>query len=247
MCARCTGGRLFHIDCCVAKSGGTKHKGAFVSQFNDAPSRSIILGGKEAQTVLLRLGLIIVPEAVVELAKAKRIVLLTKGDWTGSGRDGFLYKLAGVFGIRELPADALAAQRVMDNCRGSAKTACSPEPKGTKQGNPAVQGRPPTVKATRVAVRHSHSAAEPRVTVTALVAKWRSRLIGSGHFRAAVPELAALEDVNQLRRVFQAVIPFRQQLESSRCKANPYWQSFTTGPHGTAGASILERLGFTLV
>ena len=145
------GGRLFHIDCCVAKSGGTNVKGAFVSQFNDAISRSIILGGKEAQTVLLRLGLVSVPEVAVELAKAKRIVLLTKADWTGSGQDGFLYKLAGVFGIRELPADALEAQRIMDTCRGRAKTAGNPEPRPGKQGNPAVQGWPHTAKAARVA------------------------------------------------------------------------------------------------
>lgn len=104
----------------------------------------------------------------------------------------------------------------------------------------------------------STSAPAPRAAVTpppgvstasaspadTLIAKWCGKLAATGNFPAALPEIAALVDDAELRRVFEAVIP-KQELQRTR-KNNPYWQSFTSGRHGEAGKKILARLGIKL-
>jgi hypothetical protein len=56
-----------------------------------------------------------------------------------------------------------------------------------------------------------------------------------------LPDLAAIEDAQELRRIFDAVIP---QAERSRLrKSNRYWQSFVSHPDGR---KILRRLAICL-
>ncbi len=86
--------------------------------------------------------------------------------------------------------------------------------------------------------------AAPASLGDALITKWRDKLTTSGNFIAALPELAALADDAELKRVFEAVIP-EQERRRTR-KNNPYWQSFTSGKHGAAGQKILARLGLKL-
>lgn len=77
-----------------------------------------------------------------------------------------------------------------------------------------------------------------------MIAKWRGKLVTTGNFTVALPEMAAVEDLAALRRIFEAVIP---DGERRRLRKNqPYWQSFTSGRHGQAGKKILERLGLRL-
>lgn len=79
----------------------------------------------------------------------------------------------------------------------------------------------------------------------ALIAKWRGKLATNGNFPVALPEIAALSDDAELKRVFEAVIPEQERRRNK--KTNPYWQSFTNGRHGEAGRKILARVGFKLV
>ncbi len=88
-------------------------------------------------------------------------------------------------------------------------------------------------------------AATPASPADALIAKWRGKLTTSGNFPAALPELAALTDDAELKRVFEAVIPENERRRNR--KNSPYWQSFTSGRHGEAGKKILARVGFKLV
>lgn len=86
--------------------------------------------------------------------------------------------------------------------------------------------------------------AAPTSPVDTLIAKWRGKLATTGNFVVALPEIAALADDADLKRVFEAVIP-EQERRRNR-KNHPYWQSFTSGRHGEAGKKILARLGFKL-
>lgn len=67
----------------------------------------------------------------------------------------------------------------------------------------------------------------------------------TGNFIAALPEIAALEDDKDVKRVFELLIPERERRLNR--KNNPYWQSFTSGRHGEAGKRILARAGFKLL
>lgn len=78
-----------------------------------------------------------------------------------------------------------------------------------------------------------------------LILKWRGKLSATGNFPAALPEIAALAEDSDLKRVFEAVIP-EQERRRNR-KNNPYWQSFTSGRHAQAGKTILSRLNFKLI
>ncbi len=74
-----------------------------------------------------------------------------------------------------------------------------------------------------------------------LVSKWKGKLITKSNFRVALPEIAAITDPDELRMIFQAVIP-----ESERNKIGKnqqYWQAFTSNP---SGKTILERLSLKL-
>jgi CRISPR-associated protein Cmr6 len=77
-----------------------------------------------------------------------------------------------------------------------------------------------------------------------LINKWRGKLSTTGNFAAALPEIAAVEEVESLKRIFDTIFPEqeRRQLRKNR----PYWQSFTSGRQGEAGKKILARLGITL-
>ncbi|HOF49562.1 MAG: hypothetical protein BWX48_03707 [Verrucomicrobia bacterium ADurb.Bin006] len=78
-----------------------------------------------------------------------------------------------------------------------------------------------------------------------LISKWRNKLAMTGNFIAALPEIAALEDDKDVKRVFELLIPERERRLNR--KNNPYWQSFTSGRHGEAGKRILARAGFKLL
>ena len=93
--------------------------------------------------------------------------------------------------------------------------------------------------------RTGDTTAVPASPADALIAKWRGKLATTGNFPAALPEIAALANDADLKRVFDAVIP-EQERRRNR-KNNPYWQSFTSGRHGEAGKKILARVGFKLV
>jgi CRISPR type III-B/RAMP module RAMP protein Cmr6 len=66
----------------------------------------------------------------------------------------------------------------------------------------------------------------------------------SGNFRVVVPQMNAIADDVELRKVFEFLIPHAERVRMR--KGNPYWQSFTSGPHGEAGKAILRRLGMKL-
>jgi CRISPR type III-B/RAMP module RAMP protein Cmr6 len=91
----------------------------------------------------------------------------------------------------------------------------------------------------------SRPEAPPISPADAVIAKWRGKLTATGNFPAALPEIAALQSDDDLKRVFEAVIP-EQERRRNR-KNNPYWQSFTSGRHGEDGRKILARIGFKLV
>lgn len=78
-----------------------------------------------------------------------------------------------------------------------------------------------------------------------LILKWRGKLSATGNFPAALPEIAALAEDSDLKRVFEAVIPEQERRRNP--KNNPYWQSFTSGRHAQAGKTILGRLNFKLI
>ncbi|MBM3838175.1 MAG: type III-B CRISPR module RAMP protein Cmr6 [Verrucomicrobia bacterium] len=73
-----------------------------------------------------------------------------------------------------------------------------------------------------------------------LIRQWRGRATRE-NFPAILPQLAAIGDVEELRRLFEAIIPEneRHRLRTS----NPYWQSFRSRPQGQ---QILQRLGIQL-
>lgn len=73
-----------------------------------------------------------------------------------------------------------------------------------------------------------------------LISKWRGRAI-TDNFRVLLPELAAIEGAQELRRIFDAIIPENER--RSLRKSNRYWQSFVSRPDGQ---KILQRLGITL-
>lgn len=77
-----------------------------------------------------------------------------------------------------------------------------------------------------------------------LIAAWQGRLKTKDNFPAALPKLAELTDVGELRTVFEAVIPEAERRKTR--KGNPYWQAFTSGKHGETGKKILDRLGIKL-
>jgi CRISPR-associated protein Cmr6 len=85
---------------------------------------------------------------------------------------------------------------------------------------------------------------EPATPTDACIAKWRGKLTTTGNFIAALPELAALANDADLKRVFDSVIPESERRRTR--KNNGYWQSFTSGKHGEAGKKILARLGLKL-
>ncbi len=85
----------------------------------------------------------------------------------------------------------------------------------------------------------------PVSTADELIGRWHGRLATIDNFGVALPEIAALKEDADLRRVFEAVIPLEERQRNRR--NNPYWQSFTSGRHGEAGRRILARVGFTLV
>lgn len=89
------------------------------------------------------------------------------------------------------------------------------------------------------------SPAAPASPADALIAKWRGKLATNGNFPAALPEIAALADDADLKRVFEAVISENERRRNR--KNSPYWQSFTSGRHGEAGKKILARVGFKLI
>ena len=77
-----------------------------------------------------------------------------------------------------------------------------------------------------------------------LIQKWRGRLTTKDNFPVALPDLAQLSDVADLRRAFEALIP---EAERRRTRKNsPYWQAFTSGRQGETGKNILQRLGINL-
>ncbi len=77
-----------------------------------------------------------------------------------------------------------------------------------------------------------------------LILKWRGRLATKDNFPVALPEMAALADLEELRRVFEVVIPENERRRLR--KTERYWQAFTSGRAGDTGKKILERLGLTL-
>lgn len=89
--------------------------------------------------------------------------------------------------------------------------------------------------------------AQPSVPLSpadAVIAKWRGKLATTGNFIAAFPEMLALTEDDDLKRVFEEVIPDNERRRNR--KGNPYWQSFTSGKHGEYGKKILARLKFNL-
>jgi CRISPR-associated protein Cmr6 len=73
-----------------------------------------------------------------------------------------------------------------------------------------------------------------------LISRWRGHAIPD-NFRVLLPELNTVESSEELRRVFEAIIP---ESERNRMrKDNRYWQSFTSRPQGQ---QILQRLGIAL-
>jgi CRISPR-associated protein Cmr6 len=73
-----------------------------------------------------------------------------------------------------------------------------------------------------------------------VISKWRGHAI-PGNFRALLPDLAAIDNTGELRRIFDAIVP---ESERSRLrKANRYWQSFVSRPEGQ---QVLRRLGISL-
>ncbi len=79
----------------------------------------------------------------------------------------------------------------------------------------------------------------------ACISRWRDKLATKDNFPVALPEILALTEVEELRRVFEAVVP---ELERKRNrKTSPYWQAFTSGRHGETGKAILNRLAFKLI
>lgn len=73
-----------------------------------------------------------------------------------------------------------------------------------------------------------------------LIVQWRGKT-EPGNFRVFRPLLVKIEDVEELRRVFIAIMP-ANELQRLRVN-NPYWQSFCAQRDGR---TILQRLGITL-
>ncbi len=89
------------------------------------------------------------------------------------------------------------------------------------------------------------AAASPSPTVDThsehrVITQWRGRTQPE-NFRAFRQQLASIADVDELRRVFQAIIP-EAELRNLTLR-NRYWQSFRSHPQGQA---ILQRLGITI-
>jgi hypothetical protein len=84
----------------------------------------------------------------------------------------------------------------------------------------------------------------PHSFADAIIVKWRGKLATSGNFIAALPEMLALPDDADLKRVFEALIPENERRRNR--KVSPYWQSFTSGKHGETGKKILARIKFNL-
>jgi len=102
-----------------------------------------------------------------------------------------------------------------------ATTAVSPQAAGTPS--------PPQASAT-LSAQEEHP----------VIAQWRGRT-QPANFRAFRPLVAAIQDVEELRRVFNAIMPSNEQ-QPRTCK-NPYWQSFCSHAEGQ---QILKRLGIIL-
>ena len=104
----------------------------------------------------------------------------------------------------------------------------------TTTASPAVSasstGMPPAV------ISPAHSA----LTEHLLITQWRGRT-QPANFRAFRPLLAAIQNAEELGRVFNAIMPSNEQ--QPRTLRNPYWQSFRSHPEG---AAILQRLQITL-
>lgn len=73
-----------------------------------------------------------------------------------------------------------------------------------------------------------------------VISKWRGHATPD-NFRVLLPDLAAVENTQELRHIFEAVIP---ETERNRLwKDKSYWQSFSSRPQGR---QILQRLGIIL-
>lgn len=108
-----------------------------------------------------------------------------------------------------------------------------------------LQARPPGNRSQphpiRQALQPTRTSSQPSSSGDPLIDKWRGKLDSTGNFPAVLPELAAIADIERLRRVFQSIFPECEQRKL--IKRNGYWQSFTSRPQGKA---IFDRLGLKL-
>ena len=115
---------------------------------------------------------------------------------------------------------------------------------------PGVEPAAPEISQDRPRLPQSGRQPSPSVRTTPrplpssgdpLIDKWRGKLDGTGNFPAVLPDLAAITDIERLRRVFQAVFPEHELRKLT--KGNRYWQSFASRPQGKA---ILDKLSLKL-
>ncbi len=110
-----------------------------------------------------------------------------------------------------------------------------------------IQASDGTIASSPQAARATATTSPPQAAPTPstpaehpVIAQWRGRA-QPANFRAFRPLLGAIQDVEELRRVFNAIMPSNEQ--QPRTRKNPYWQSFHSHPEGQ---QILQRLGITL-
>ncbi len=151
--------------------------------------------------------------------------------------------------INRVP-EGFTPQELLDAARGWIERAITQKGAGAKTaagygwfelGHPPPAVTPDGAVSTPTAAT---PATVPFSPADALIAKWGGKLHITTNFAVALPEIAALTDDSDLKRLFEAVIPENQRRHNRR--KNPYWQSFISGRHGESGKKILARLGFQL-